>query len=369
VGRETDNADSPECGNLASNVDRSESALSDLNLGIGKALSTGMRSAPRMSGQMGNQAGEAQTMHKDEDITHDCVAGDGRASPRASASGGTGAQKSEMIQERVLELGEGRTVTMWKEQTASIGKPNGTQISYEEFSAGDAFANMGGPLSHSRRKQSNRDLLKTKDEEKGEGSKWKGKDVEAARDRRLSEGHKNVSTHSSLENNCSDDFHKAVQPRSFSSPAHTPRSERMYSAAELDVPPPPSEYSLSEFASANIPRSSRTKTDKEIQNQDQPRTSTLTKARPLANRHSKSSTDSAKATSVTWLDDFLSSFQPSLVHIASILTSLGIRHEDHFRAVVRLSEETRDREVRDVALQKGMTVVEWAMLLDRIRSL
>ena len=61
-------------------------------------------------------------------------------------------------------------------------------------------------------------------------------------------------------------------------------------------------------------------------------------------------------------------FQPSLSHIAPVLSSLGIRSEDHLRAVARLSEETRDREVREVALQKGMTVVEWAMLLDRIRS-
>jgi hypothetical protein len=72
---------------------------------------------------------------------------------------------------------------------------------------------------------------------------------------------------------------------------------------------------------------------------------------------------------MTWLDNFLCSFQPSLVHIAPVLNSLGVRQEDHFRAVAKLSEETRDREVREVALQKGVTVVEWAMLLDRIRSL
>ena len=163
-----------------------------------------MQSAPRMSGQAANQA---RVTHKDEDITRDCVAGDGEGSPRASASGGTGVQKSEMIQERVLEVGKGRPVTMWNEQTASVGKPNGTQISYEEFSAGDTFVKMSGPTSHSRRKESNRDPLKIKDEEKDDGSKWKGKDVEAARSLRHSEGRKNVSTHGSLKNNCSDDFH------------------------------------------------------------------------------------------------------------------------------------------------------------------
>jgi hypothetical protein len=138
----------------------------------------------------------------------------------------------------------------------------------------------------------------------------------------------------------------------------------MYSAAELDVPPPPSEYSPSEFAVAHISGVSRTRKNKDIQ--DQSRTSTQV---PLMNCRSSSSTDSAKSSTSTWLDSFLCSFQPSLLHIAPIITSLGIHHEDHFRAIVRLSEETRDREVREVALQKGMTVVEWAMLLDRIRSL
>ncbi len=42
---------------------------------------------------------------------------------------------------------------------------------------------------------------------------------------------------------------------------------------------------------------------------------------------------------------------------------------DHLRAVGRLTEEVRDREVRDEALKKGLTVMEWAILLDKLRSL
>jgi hypothetical protein len=137
----------------------------------------------------------------------------------------------------------------------------------------------------------------------------------------------------------------------------------MYSAAELDVPPPPSEFSSSEVA----PGSLRTKKNKESLGDH--RTSALIKVHPLTNRTSSSSADSAKASSMSSLDEFLCTFQPSLEHIAPILTSLGIRDEDHFRAIAKLSAETRDREVREVALQQGMTVVEWAMLLDRIRSL
>lgn len=37
--------------------------------------------------------------------------------------------------------------------------------------------------------------------------------------------------------------------------------------------------------------------------------------------------------------------------------------------MVRLNEDTRDRIVRDEALRKGITVMEWAILLDRLREL
>ena len=132
----------------------------------------------------------------------------------------------------------------------------------------------------------------------------------------------------------------------------------MYSAAELDVPPPP------DFS----PKIARSFAHDNDHGRDQPRTFNLTKTRPPVNRQSTYNTDSTKSSSITSLDTYLCSFQPSLSHIAPVLSSLGIRSEDHLRAVARLSEETRDREVREVALQKGMTVVEWAMLLDRIRS-
>lgn len=87
------------------------------------------------------------------------------------------------------------------------------------------------------------------------------------------------------------------------------------------------------------------------------------------NNQSRSYIGSAKETSSSALDNILSSFQPSLLHITPVLASLGIRHEEHLRAVGRLSDETRDREVKEVALKEGVTVVEWAMLVDRIRSL
>lgn len=42
---------------------------------------------------------------------------------------------------------------------------------------------------------------------------------------------------------------------------------------------------------------------------------------------------------------------------------------EHLKAVTRLSEEMRDREVREEALRMGVTVVEWAILLDKVSML
>jgi len=58
-----------------------------------------------------------------------------------------------------------------------------------------------------------------------------------------------------------------------------------------------------------------------------------------------------------------------LLHIAPILDQLGVRKDEHMRALARMREETRDREVKEEALKKGVTVVEWAILLDKLQSM
>ncbi|KAJ8489823.1 hypothetical protein ONZ45_g13425 [Pleurotus djamor] len=67
--------------------------------------------------------------------------------------------------------------------------------------------------------------------------------------------------------------------------------------------------------------------------------------------------------------NILASCTPSLLHVSPILVTLGITTEEHLKAMVRLNEDTRDRVVRDEALRKGITVMEWAILLDRLREL
>ena len=76
-----------------------------------------------------------------------------------------------------------------------------------------------------------------------------------------------------------------------------------------------------------------------------------------------------RATSTSSVELILSSCDPSLLHIAPVLYELGIKRVDHLRAVARLSEDTRDREVKSQALSRGVTVVEWAIFLDRLQSL
>ncbi|KIM77723.1 hypothetical protein PILCRDRAFT_91017 [Piloderma croceum F 1598] len=293
--------DSPEHGHLGLRLGQTEGALSDLNIENGRATITSMGSGPRGSGPVGDKTGARQSMGTEDDRGLD---------PRAT--------------------------------TTNVGDGEGTQISYEEFYRSDMATE---PLAQTNRKSSHHNTDPRRFNGNGGGSKSKGNDMQGMGSRRRSTGRKTDE-----------------QPRSFSSPAYSYRSSRMYSAAELDVPPPPSEFSSSEVAPGLISGSLRTK--KNSESRDHIRTSAV-----ITNRTSSSSTDSAKASSTSSLDEFLCTFQPSLGHIAPILTSLGIRDEDHFRAIAKLSAETRDREVREVALQQGMTVVEWAMLLDKTRSM
>ncbi|KAH9841672.1 uncharacterized protein C8Q71DRAFT_343230 [Rhodofomes roseus] len=79
--------------------------------------------------------------------------------------------------------------------------------------------------------------------------------------------------------------------------------------------------------------------------------------------------DGAKATSTSPVELILASCEPSLLHIAPILSELGMQRMEHLRAIARLSEDTRNREVKEYALKRGVTVVEWAILLDKLRAL
>lgn len=84
---------------------------------------------------------------------------------------------------------------------------------------------------------------------------------------------------------------------------------------------------------------------------------------------SGSTISSIRSASTSNFEKFLDGCDPSLVHVSDILKTLGMYKLEHLKAVARLSPEMRDREVKQVALRLGMTVVEWAILLDKIFQL
>jgi hypothetical protein len=78
---------------------------------------------------------------------------------------------------------------------------------------------------------------------------------------------------------------------------------------------------------------------------------------------------STKVASGHEIDTVLASCEPSLLHLLPILEELGVRRSEHMTALARMREQTRDREVKEEALKKGVTIVEWAILIDKLQSL
>lgn len=77
----------------------------------------------------------------------------------------------------------------------------------------------------------------------------------------------------------------------------------------------------------------------------------------------------AKSTSTSSVELILADCEPSLIHIAPALACLGITRLEHLRAINRLSDDTRDKEVKEEALRQGVTVMEWAILVDKLQTL
>jgi len=76
----------------------------------------------------------------------------------------------------------------------------------------------------------------------------------------------------------------------------------------------------------------------------------------------------SRSSSTSSIEGVLASCQPSLLHIAPVLSILGIRRQEHLRALARLREETRDREMKEEMLKQGVTLLEWAILVDKLQG-
>jgi hypothetical protein len=351
VRRETYHADSKEYGKFGWSMGEAESALSDLNLEIGKVPSASLKSVARKDAHGMDRTRSRQSIAEERDSKRDSRISDGGRNTtggvrmsKGDGGGSRGIDSSKIG--TIQEQNTGTTVKTWIDQVARSGDQE-TQVRCEDSCEDDTATEMGGPAPRTRRRHLDEDPQQKKVEGRsGEGSKSKGKHAQPA----AGDGQPIIIGRI-----------KSELRRSFSNPAYT-RSERIYSAADLDIPPPPSKYSPSEYAQSDFPGSSHGHS-RSKNNQEQYQNSSSTVVHQTQNTVGDAQTAPASA-----LDGILSSFQPSLLHIAPILESLGIRDEEHLRAVGRLSDEIRNREVKEVALKKGVTVVEWAMLIDRIRS-
>ena len=90
---------------------------------------------------------------------------------------------------------------------------------------------------------------------------------------------------------------------------------------------------------------------------------------PFHPTRSGSTISSIKSEATIQFEAILASCEPSLVHIAPLLRRLGIRKVGHLKAIARLTPPTRDREVKEDAFRQGITVMEWAILVDKISTL
>ncbi len=90
---------------------------------------------------------------------------------------------------------------------------------------------------------------------------------------------------------------------------------------------------------------------------------------PYIHARSGSTVSTVKSNASIQFEGVLRSCEPSLMHIAPILRNLGIQKIEHLRAITRLSPSIRDREVKENALRQGITVIEWAILLDKTKHI
>lgn len=147
------------------------------------------------------------------------------------------------------------------------------------------------------------------------------------------------------------------QEKRIKSPSPT-RSERIYTMAELNAltgqkSSPPRQTVLAGYKNPYNRSTNSNSPPKHFR-------SDFRTSSPVASR-----TRSASTTSVEMV---LASCQPSLLHIAPVLYSLGIKQREHLRALARLREGTRDREMKEEMLKKGVTVLEWAILMDKLQG-
>ncbi|KAH9991259.1 hypothetical protein BJV77DRAFT_1159616 [Russula vinacea] len=126
-------------------------------------------------------------------------------------------------------------------------------------------------------------------------------------------------------------------------------------------------------APSSTPRATQPTTPQKSQRRPPP-TSPSVPGGPKGTEYTASSSVSDGAsTKVAFANQIESVLAPSLLHLLSILEELGVRvacgGSEHMTALVHMREQMRDRKVKEEALKKGVTAVEWAILFDKLQSL
>jgi len=223
-------------------------------------------------------------------------------------------EKTELVEHRVLEDGPTRTITVWREQVASSSEDNVTHIDLDTQSR---------KHGHKRTPSGN-----------------------------LSQGSESVRSKSR-------DTGRNGRP---SLERSLPRSPLQRNLGES-----PHQFQLLEEGRFSPIAQQRAGSPK-------PNNANFQSARKVSPSTSRSGNRGANhsgssQTSTSTLELLLSSCQPSLIHLTQKFQDLGILKEEYLRAIAKMNDETRDREIKEEALKMGVTVVEWAIFLDKLRNL
>lgn len=221
---------------------------------------------------------------------------------------GPAAGRNDLVEKKVLEDGPERTISVWREDVA---------VSASEAGDGDGRSDLDSHAGRRRRVES----------------------AALAAGSVKSKGHRSKESADLTESQVST-LQRSVSERSSTPLASTP---------PINTTPQPS-----------------------TPQKPQRRMPASPSAGPIGTGYSASVSDATSHTRVTsaaQIESVLSSCQPSLLHLLPILEELGVRHSEHMTALARMREETRDHEVKEEALKKGVTVVEWAILIDKLQTL
>ncbi|KDQ50529.1 hypothetical protein JAAARDRAFT_41990 [Jaapia argillacea MUCL 33604] len=260
---------------------------------------------------------------------------------------GAGKKRFEMVERKILEDGPERTISIWREEVAKSVVGDGDADDRDEV-AGTASGSVVDSHVHRRTNALASSLGLGKRPFGGLGSAGPAPTA-------------SVGTRGPLGSEIGWDSIKS--PILANQSPNTPTTSQQI--LPLSPSSPPRQTLPTTPSSRTRPRTSSTpQSNAHLTHSRRPsQTNTTTNTRA----HTPS--QGPRVPSASSVELILATCNPSLLHLAPVLSELGIVREDHLRAVGRMNDETRDREVKEEALRKGVSVVEWAILLDRLQNM